>query len=173
MNTFASPSNVKLTKGFGLIELLIATLLIATGLFALSDAVRASFTLLDQTSRASRALALASEGIDAVRTMRQLSWSSYIDPLAPDTPYYFVFTDRWSPTTIDPGAIDGIFTRTITLADVYRKTGDDRIVDVNASDAKKLDPGTKKVTASVSWKSTTGGTATRSLSTYVSDLLQN
>lgn len=125
--------------------------MISIALFALVAAASISLKAVSDTTQMHRALFLLEEGIEAARTLRDISWLTHIAPLISGTPYYLTFNDNWDFTSIDPGAIDALFTRTIVVDDVHRKTADDDIVSVSAPDSKYLDNGTKKVTVTVSW----------------------
>lgn len=154
--------------GFGLIEIIVAASIVSVSLFALIGASRASFKAVDDSLMRRRAEFLAEEGIETVKILRDAGWAAYIDPLVSGTAYYPSFnssTNTWSLSTTNPGAIDGIFTRTLIFSDVYRKNSDQDIVDISASDPKTLDPGTLLVTSTASWE---GKEA--EIRTYVADI---
>ncbi len=159
--------------GFGLVEVIIAIAIVSISLFALSNAANLAFLFVDESTREGRAAFLLEEGAEAVRTLRDVSWTQKIAPLTSGNTYYPVFNVSWNLATTDPGAIEGIFTRTAVFEDVYRRNSDDDIVDAGAADPKTLDPGTKKVTIYVLWKKSGNKTTTRSLSTYITNLFQN
>lgn len=158
-------------KGFGLIEIVVAAAIVSVSLFALIGVSRASFKAVDDSLMRRRAEFLAEEGIEAVKILRDNGWAASIDPLTSGTTYYPSFnssTNTWSFSTSDPGAIDGIFTRTIVFSDVYRKNSDQDIVDVLAPDPKTFDPGTLLVLSDVAWEN-----KTVEISTYVTNIFQN
>ena len=117
-----------------------------------------------------RAVFLAQEGIETTRTIRDISWSGHIAPLTTGQAYYITPSNYWGIVAPNPGLIDGIFTRTVVFDSVYRRDSDKDIVDASSPDPKTIDPGTKKVTVSVSW-GTQG--RKRTATTYITDLLQN
>lgn len=159
-------------KGFGLIEIIVALGIISISLLSLALATHGALVATNENAREGKALFLIEEGVEAVKIIRDTSWSSQIAPLTAGTPYYLVFTSTWTLSSINPGPIDGVFTRTVRFQDVYRRTVDDDLVDVSSLESKVLDQGTKKVTVSVSWNSP-NGTKTRSISTYLANIFQN
>ena len=162
-----------LKRGFGLVEIVVATGVISISLFSLITAAIFAFRSVDQSFFKARAEFLAREGVEAVRVLRDTSWSLHIDPLLSGTAYYIDFAssdNTWSIGTTNPGIIDGIFTRTIVFEDVYRRDSDYDIVPISSSDPKTLDLGTKKVTAQISWLD---GDAHMEISTYITNLFQN
>lgn len=147
---------LKHTDGFGLVEIVVATAVVVASFFALTAAVRMALNGLQESAREAQASFLLEEAVEAVRSLRDESWGTYIAPVATSTAHYPVFSGgRWTMATSNPGLIDGTFTRTVVLEDVWRKNADDDIVDAGAPDPKTFDPGTKRVVARVSW-----GTAT-------------
>lgn len=158
-------------KGFGLVEIVVASAIVSVSLFALIGASQASFKAVDDSLMRRRAEFLAEEGIEAVKILRDSGWAANIDPLTSGTTYYPSFnssTNTWALITTNPGAVDGIFTRTITFSDVYRKNSDQDIVDVAAPDPKTLDPGTLLVVSTASWE---GKEA--EIRTYITNIFQN
>lgn len=162
---------VKIRHGFGLAEIVVAVSVITLSMFAASQAVRSSSALLRQSVANEKAVLLTEEGMEVVRLLRDISWSANITPLAPSTTYYPTFSgNAWSLSTTNPGAIDGQFTRTVAVSDVYRRNSDDDIVDPSFAGAKTIDPGTQKITVQVSWS---GGQFSKQLITYLTDIFQN
>ena len=112
---------------------------------------------------------LAEEGIEAVKIIRDTGWSN-ITNLTDNTNYYLYFdtsssTNNIWKATSTASLVDSIFTRIFTLNPVYRDT-DGRVVQSGGT----LDLHTKKITVSISWKSKIA-TTTKSLSTYIADIL--
>lgn len=165
--SFFSHHSQKKYRGFGLVEIIIAVAIVSISLFALSNASNLAFTLIDESTRETRASFLLEEGVEAVRILRDSGWSANIAPLTSGTGYYPIFATNWTLASTDPGPIDGIFTRTITLENVLRDGND----DIAPTGTPDLD--TKKVTVSVSWNGPRGNTKTRSIATYITNLLEN
>ena len=158
-------------RGFGLVEIVVAAAIVSVSLFALIGASHASFRAIDDSLMKRRAEFLAEEGIEAIKILRDNGWAANIDPTTSGTTYYPSFnssTNTWSLTTSNPGAVDGIFTRTIIFSDVYRKNSDQDIVDVSAPDPKTIDPETLLVTSNVSWENKNA-----EIKTYITDIFNN
>ncbi len=111
---------------------------------------------------------LLTEGVEAVKTIRDLGWQSNIAPLTSGTDHFLIFdsvNNTWLTTT-DNLYIDNKFERRFTLDDVYRDGNQD------IAGSGTLDPETKKLSVSVAW-SNHGATTTKSISTYLTDLFDN
>ena len=81
--------------------------------------------------------------------------------------YYPVIVDgRWTLTAVAQPAINGVFTRTITIYSVNRDVNDD------IAEAGTDDPKTKRIVASVSWLER-GNNEAVSLQAYLTNFLNN
>lgn len=160
-------------EGFGLLEIIIAVAIVSIAFIGLLSVSQTSLRMITQSSYGQRGIFLLEEGIEAARSLRDLGWSANINTLTANTTYYLVFNQGWSFQTIDPGAIDGIFTRTVVWDNVYRRNADDDIIPVSAPDPKTLDPDTKKITVTVRWFISGGTAETRSISTYLGNIFGN
>ena len=166
------PTSLKLRrpKGFGLLEIVIASAIVSITLFSLSFVFVLSGRLEAQSIGKVRANFLAEEGLEAMRFLRDKGWGANLAPLAAGTNYYLSFatsTADWSVGTAYPGFIDGLFHRRITVEAVNRDGSDDIVTSGGA-----LDPNTKKINIEVSWYGQ-GATTTATLSTYLSDVFNN
>ena len=159
------------TNGFGIVEIVVAIAVVATSLFAMATVAKFSFQKIQENSKAIRATFLAQEGIEMVRAMRDISWKGLIAPAPIGEPLYPFFDGHWRLYATDPGALDGIFSRTVTISDVYRRTSDNDIVDASFSGPKSLDPDLRLVTVRVVWG--TGMNASTTISTYFTNLFKN
>lgn len=156
-------------KGFGLIEVVIASAIISASLFALAGAAQIAFRVVSESVRKAQAEFLAEESIEVVRILRDTSWSSNIDPLTRNTTYYPLFTAgtaTWLLTTTNPGSIDGVFDQTIIFEDVYRDDTSEDIVASTTPDAM-IDTGTKEVISRTTWE---GGGKRVEMHTYITDM---
>jgi Tfp pilus assembly protein PilV len=162
--------------GFGLVEIIIATAIIGATFFALAGVSQIAFRVVRQSTENARANFLLEEGLEAIRILRDTSWSANIasSTTAGITyyPTYSTTTDMWALSTTNPGAIDGFFTRAVNFNDVYRRNTDDDIVTATSTDPKTLDAGTREVTITVSWKIAIA-TSSVKLTTYITDIFQN
>lgn len=156
--------------GFGLLEIVISVAIIGSTVFALSFVFLIANKLELKASNQIRANFLAEEGLEALRFLRDNSWSGHLANLNTATTYYFSFNaagSSWSITASSLGLIDGVFIRSFTVAAVNRDGADD-IVDSGGSP----DANTKKFNVSVAW-SERGTYSTTTVSTYLSDIFAN
>lgn len=153
-------------RGFGLIEVLVASVIISLTITALYAAAVQATRLITDNTRKTQAAFLLEETMEAVRLLRDESWAANIAPLTAGTDYYLLFTGTDWQTTTTNTLVDGVFERKFVLENVNRDSNQ----DIAASGTP--DPGTKKVTASVTWTGRTG-TVTQSVATYITDIFQN
>ncbi len=153
-------------KGAGMIELLIAVAIVATSFFAIAQISITALRAAGDRNDKAQALALAAEGVEAVRTIRDGSWTTGIAPLTFGSTYYAVISSgKWTLTLSDPGVLQNKFTRTVVINNVSRDINDN-IVAAGGTD----DPKTKKATVTISWGSPAKSVQ---LVTYVMDILKN
>ncbi|OHA06754.1 MAG: hypothetical protein A2934_01115 [Candidatus Sungbacteria bacterium RIFCSPLOWO2_01_FULL_47_10] len=134
-------------KGISLIEVAIGTAIISSILLALGSVAQYSLHLSKNSTLRLQAVFLASEGVEAVKTLRDSGWSANIAPLNAGTDYYVVFeTDHYVTTTSPPALIDGLFQQKIVFENTNRDANDDIVESGGVAD-----PNTKKVSVTVSW----------------------
>lgn len=154
-------------KGASLVEVVVAAaiiVLVVLGLFsAFAFFLRVGLEMPSRT----QATLLAEEGIEAVKFTRDNGWNENIAPLLLDTSYYLATSSASWIVTTTPRLDLGRFTRTVRFSAVNRDAGGNIVTSGGT-----LDPGTKKVVVSVSW-ATASGPTTRSLTTYITNLLNN
>lgn len=131
--------------GFGLLEIIVAISLIAISLFSLGIAGRIAHRAADEASREAQAYVLLEEGFEATRIIRDQSWSS-VSSLNVSTTYYLFFESNMWQTTTAPQQIDGIFTRSFVLQNIYRDASD------AIAPSGILDPDARKLEMTVSWQ---------------------
>jgi len=154
-------------RGFSLVELLIAISISAIILVGMTQIVAVAVDTTERERHAVEALNLAEEGLEALRAMRNASWSSNIQPLANGVNYYpIVSGDNWSMTSVDPGLILGQYDRKILLTEVLRDASD----NIGVSGA--IDPNTRQITMTVGWRERSA-TTTVVLETYLTNFLGN
>ena len=162
--------DIKRLAGFGVVEILVAAAIISVAVFSLFNVFVLGNRLSGEASNKIRANFLAEEGLEALRYLRDDSWSQHLAGLASGTNYYLVFnsgTSKWSVGTTNPGAIDSVFTRTITLTNVSRDSSDNIV-----SSGGTNDPNTKQFNTTVTWAER-GGVKSLILSTYLGDSYNN
>lgn len=127
-------------------------------------------TAVENTERERRtieALNFAEEGIEALRAMRNESWSANIQPLANGVDYYLAVSgSSWSATGANPGLLFGRYERKLRFSQVFRDGND------NISSSGTLDPNTRRVALTVGWRER-GATTTIILDTYLTNFLNN
>jgi len=155
----------KNNSGFGMAEAVIAVSILASFVIVVSGVNTLYLNMALGDKQPLTASSLLEEGIEAVKFLRDDSWTDNIATLTSGTSYYLAYSSGWSLTTTP--STSGIFSRTIVVSDVYRDGSDD-IVELGGV----LDPGTKLVTVEVSWQSR-NGSSTRNLKTYITNLFGN
>lgn len=159
----------KVSRGIGLIEILIGAAIIVTGILALIIAFNSFFAFALANDRNVQAAYLAEEGLEAMTFLRDGSYTGNIAPLSTSANYYLAWdsaANSWETTTT-PQYVDGVFLRSITLAPVYR----DENGNIVSSDGT-LDPNTRLVTVTLHYFQGSG-TTTQSMSTYLTNFYDN
>jgi prepilin-type N-terminal cleavage/methylation domain-containing protein len=153
--------------GFSLVELLVAISIAGIVLISMTQAVVVAVDTTERERHITEALHFAEEGIEAVRAMRNSSWSANIQPLTTGLTYYVVTSgDNWSLTNTNPGLLFGQYDRTIQFAEVFRDAND----TISASGTS--DPDSRKMTVTVGWRER-NATTTVVLETYLMNFLRN
>lgn len=150
-----------LSQGFGLIEMVVGVSVLAISLVGIGAVAQRSLALSRQSLQETQANFLLEEGSEVVRFFRDTSWVN-ISGLSTTTAYYLSYSSRWATTTT-ASTIDGAFTRTVTLADVYRDGSDD------IASSGTYDAGAKKITVTLSWLNGFG-TSTKAVQFYLTDI---
>jgi prepilin-type N-terminal cleavage/methylation domain-containing protein len=155
----------KFLYGFTLIEVMIASALVATVTISFLSFAQRGLGLSSRSLRQVQATLLLEEGAEAVKTIRDANWTN-ISGLTLNNTYYLSYntsTNVWSlSTTLND--IDGVFTRTVVVDSVNRDSNDDIVASGGTTDT-----GTKKVTVTVSWYSAEG-LNTKVLTLYIADI---
>lgn len=150
------------TRGFFLIEVVVAASVIAVILLLLLSSIQRSVDVSARSLERTEASYLLEEGAEAVKAIRDTSWST-ISGLTVGTTYYLSWSgSAWSLTTT-PSTIDN-YTRTVVFTNVSRDSNDDIVTSGGT-----VDTGTKKVTVTVSWSPATGARS-EALNMYISNI---
>lgn len=158
---------MKINKGFSLVEVLVMVFIATLAIFVVWK-VYTLFIKISLSNPASfQASFLAEEGIEAIKFMRDTSWSSKIAVLSVGTSYTLIFDGATWKATTTPTFIANKFDRRISVANVYRD-GSGNIVSSGS-----LDLNTKKILVEVSWQKEAGATTTKTITTYVSNIFNN
>lgn len=130
--------------GQAIIELIISLALLSLTFVTTSKLfIDISYGDLNNLNRV-KAEALASEGIEALKSIHEQGWSQLVSQ---NFPAHAIIADGLWRMANGSENIDG-FTRSITLNDVFRSS-DNQIVESGGTN----DPSTKKFVVSVSWNS--------------------
>ncbi len=159
----------KFKSGLSLVEVLIASAIIATSVASIIGAYGGLTSLSIKNTPYVQAAMLLEEGTEAVKMMRDNSWSSNISNKTNGVPYGFSWNSStgWSATTSVP-LVDEFFYRTVTFSAVSRDSTSFDIVTSGGA----VDSGTRKATVSVSWVHN-GATTTRSIDMYIHNRFNN
>lgn len=147
--------------GFGLIEMVVGVSILAISLVGIGAVAQRSLMLSRQSLQETQANFLLEEGSEVVRFFRDTNWTN-ISKLSTTTTYYLTYGSAWATTTV-ANKVDGIFTRSVTVADVKRNGSDD------IASSGTYDAGTKKITATISWQNGLA-TSTKTVQFYLTDI---
>lgn len=152
-------------KGIVLIEVLLATAILGALLVPILDFFVTSIESNWFASREVKAQGLILEQLEALRSIRERNWEEL-----GEGSYYLTATDgTWKLAPSEEGETTGPFTRKTEILPVYRDQND---LLVEAGDpGARLDPSTKKITASVSWQALRDRSLT--VNTYLTRYLDN
>ena len=158
-----TPYLLRTKAGFALVEIVVASVIVAVSLFGLLATAQHFLQLSRETNRNVQANYLLKEGMEALRSMRDDNYSTHIGVLAVGTTYYLYWNgSAWQSTTTAQSV--GEFTRSFTTESVSRDTNDD-IVTSGGS----VDTHTKKLNVTVSWTNSGVGTTSRAASSYLTN----
>ena len=152
-------------RGLGLIDIIVSVAVITIALLSVSQIAILGTRYVREAYTKEQAIYLAQEGQEAVRFLRDYSWSTYIAPLNTGQDYYVTRSGSvWVIQSTDPGLINNKHTRIVRFEAVNRDGNDD--IAVVGTD----DPGTRQVVVTVRWN---GGAEDYVLPTYITDFLSN
>ncbi len=135
-----------------LIEIVIASAIIATSVLSIVVAINFFLKLSFSNSKEVGAVLLLEETSEAVQLIRDKGWSN-ISGTNPSIKYHIYWSTSDYFTTTTPQLINEIYTRTVQFQNVGRDANDDIV-----SSGGTNDPNTKKVLIEISWN--TFGTTT-------------
>lgn len=108
---------------------------------------------------------LLEEGVEAVRSVRDNSWTNF-SAIPVNTEKHLSFLNGAWGVVDENNYIEGFFERKFIITDVYRDADD------NIAETGTLDAGTKKVEVFVSWNDR-GATTTKSTVIYLANLFED
>jgi hypothetical protein len=155
----------KTTAGFGLVEALLSTALLLAVLLGTVGGFVAASRLSNRSVSLVQANTLLSEGAEALRLLRDQSFSE-LEDLELGREYALSFSgSSWQ--IVDPPVTFDQFDRRLVLSAVYRGASGD-IVESPGT----LDENSRQAVVLVSWNSQ-GETITRSLALYLTRLFED
>ncbi len=166
---FLQTTNYKLqtSSGFSLIEVIIGIAVVTVSVVSVVSTYNFFLRVAQKNVQTVKAEFLNEEGLEAVRSIRDTSWSDFVNNISTSTDYFLNFnTNMWEATSTN-SYIDDMFERKFVLYDVYRDIGDNIVFS-----GGDMDLGTKRVEVTVSWSSL-GATTTRSSEIILSNLFDN
>ncbi len=158
--------NIKNIKGSMSIEILVAVTIITMAILSAAAVANKSVSIARQSTHYSQASFLLEEGAEAVRSMRDDSWTNLSSATTGAT-YYLLFNNNsWSLTSdINLATATGVFTRSVVFSSVNRDSVTGDIVASGGS----LDSGTLLASINIEWPEG-GVTKNKELSFYITDL---
>lgn len=134
------------TRGIGIIEIVVVVSIVSLISVSISKAIVLTSRFVQQSTIEATAVFLAEEALEAMKVLRNASWDNQIAPLTNGTTYYAdISANQWTVTSTNPGAINGLYTRTIVLSAVNRDSND------NISQNGLTDNDTRKLAVTVAW----------------------
>jgi Tfp pilus assembly protein PilV len=153
-------------KGISIVEVVIASAIISLSMISITNVYGNFLTLSLANTEKVQAVFLLDEGVEAIKTMRNYSWSS-VSSSTVDTTYYLTWQNsRWQSTTT-PNTIDNKFIRTYTVSNVFRDASTLNIVN----NGGVLNNDSKVINLDVSWNYK-GATSSKQISFYVFNLYE-
>ncbi len=153
-------------KGITLVEVLIASSIIALSMIYITSVYGNLLKLSLENTDKVQAVFILDEGVEAVKTMRNFAWSTVASSTVGTTYYLTWQNSRWQSTTT-PNTIDSKFTRKFTVQNVYRDATTLNIV----TSGGVLNHDTKLINMDVSWRYK-GATPTKQTSFYIFNLYE-
>jgi len=137
--------------------------------FVTIDAVLVfSISTQKAAAREIEAAYLAQEAMEAIKNVRNQSWTTGIAALTKETAYYPVLVGvSWTLSPVDPGLINGRYTRSVVMSAAYRNPSN------NLSSSGVEDALTRLATVRVSWLERGAATKEVVIKSYVTNFLAN
>lgn len=145
-------------NAFSLVEIIVAMAIFIIFAGSATTSILGSYRISKLGAEQSEATAIATEGIEAVQSMRNSSWSN-IDVV--DGDYNLNNSGDWA-FDAPADVINGKYTRVINISSVQRDGGGD-------IGSGTVDPDTKLITSTVSWAGIDGNTDSVVLTSYLTN----
>ena len=112
-------------KGISLVETVVGAGIISIVLLGLGAVAQLTLNSARVSTQRLEAAFLASEGVEAEKSMRDGGWAANIVPLGTTTTYYLLYDSGYSATSTEPARVDGVFKRSFAVGEVFRDTNFD------------------------------------------------
>lgn len=157
------------TRGFTLIEIILAISIFTMFFLSISYFYKKALDVSEDTTGHIQSGYFLEEGIEAIKLMRDTSWTSNIATLTPGTTYYLYWNGSMWVSTTTLQKLENTYTRSFVISNVSRDANDNIVTSGGTND-----PGTKMITLNVTWmRKGNKGTANDSIQTYITNLLNN
>lgn len=155
-------------RGSGLLEVVIVVSILSLVVTASTAAAQLYITYSMRNMNNVKAGYLLEEGVEVVKIMRDISWTTHIAPRNNGATTSIAFqSGSWGFGT-SSAVVDGTYRRTVRFDQAFRDAGGD--LDTSGSN----EPDARLVTVTVEWNDPVSkATTSKSLSTYVVNLFEN
>lgn len=159
-------SKLKVSEsGFGLIEIVIASAVIGAVFIGVAGFLLFSQSATSKARRSTEAVSLAEEALEAVRKLRDESWTNNIANKTVGTTYYpNISGSSWVLQTTNPTPTS-YYTTTLVFSAVNRDGS------FNIATSGTNDPDTRRLVATVSWNDS--GPRSVAITTYITNFNDN
>lgn len=139
-------------RGFGLVEIVVASAILSVVMIDVFNLFQASRKTSKATEEENQVNYLLEEGVEALKSFRDISYSANFNNFSTTTPYSFRWdsvSNSWASTTA-VSYIDSKYIRTFSISDVKRDTTTHNIATTGTT---AYDPDVKLATVSTTWYS--------------------
>ena len=154
------------SKGMSVVEVVVGSAILLIGFLALMGTYRMYIQATFSGVTKIQASYLLQEGEEVARIFRDTNYNN-IKNLSTTTAYYLTWSGSAWATSTTPSTIYGIFTRKISISDLYRDANSNIVASGGT-----YDPQIKKVTVAVSWNDG-NSVSVKSISTYLSNIFND
>lgn len=137
------------SRGFGLIEIVVASAVIAAVVVAIVGALQMYIKMANTSGLYAQAALLTEESSEVLQLFRDKGWTANIAPLTLNTTYYLYWDGNQYLATTTIISVQNYFFRTVFFSSVTRDSSD------NISTTGTVDPNTRKVTVTILLATTT------------------
>ena len=160
-------SKLRNESGFGLVEIIVVVVIVTVSFLSIMAFFLFSRASTFKAQRNAEATSLTEQAIEAVRKLRDESWTSNIATLSNSSTYFLKLqnNNRWVLQTTNPNP-SSFYTTSVVLSAVNRDASS------NIADVGTNDPNTRKLVATTSWNNS-GSNSSVVLTTYITNFNNN